>query len=362
MASKGLLLLGLLLFPCHSFRFNPGTTGCTAGVRHGGNPASMTKTRGRPASRQAPAVPGLRASAAEGEEERPSGDARAESAAESTASEGGGGSASGPTGGGEEGVSESGAAEGAESMELRDFRARLMSKGLDGWGGGGEQARVAVVTAAGGGARALRGGWAHPLVRPELGCLVIAKQGMFVTQQQYFYKAVALVIQHGDDGTVALILNRPTTFTMGDVCKGDLQSVPGMEDNVLYMGGDVTGARDDGLDVVNLMHGREDVPGMEVVKGLRLGGLKEALALVAQGRAQPEEFKFFSRYSGWGPGQLEAEVLAGAWELAACDLESVLESQNHPDQPGHFWGEIMGRLQRHRGSSSSSSSSALPDT
>lgn len=30
------------------------------------------------------------------------------------------------------------------------------------------------------------------------------------------------------------------------------------------MGGDVAGARDDGLDVVNLMHGREDVPGIEV--------------------------------------------------------------------------------------------------
>lgn len=29
---------------------------------------------------------------------------------------------------------------GAESMELRDFRARLMSKGLDGWGAEGEEA------------------------------------------------------------------------------------------------------------------------------------------------------------------------------------------------------------------------------
>ncbi|CAN0433207.1 unnamed protein product, partial [Ectocarpus sp. 8 AP-2014] len=123
MACRGLLLLGLVLFPCHSFRFTPGRTGCTAGVRHGGHPALTT--RGRPASRQAPAVAGLRASAAEDEEEQPSGDARAESAAESTALEGGGGSASGQTGGGEEGVSESGAAGGAESMELRDFRARL---------------------------------------------------------------------------------------------------------------------------------------------------------------------------------------------------------------------------------------------
>ncbi|CBJ32034.1 conserved unknown protein [Ectocarpus siliculosus] len=168
-------------------------------------------TRGRPASRQAPAVAGLRASAAEDEEERPSRDARAESAAESTASEGGGG---------EEGVSESGAAGGAESMELRDFRARLMSKGLDGWGGGGGEQSGGGDGGGAGSASIER--WAHPLVRPELGCLVIAKEGMFTTQQQYFYKAVALVIQHGDDGTVALILNRPTTFTMGDVCKGDL--------------------------------------------------------------------------------------------------------------------------------------------
>eukprot|EP00903_Cladosiphon_okamuranus_P016033 g14804.t2 len=247
---------------------------------------------------------------------------------------------------------------GAESMELRDFRARLMSKGLDGWGAEGGD----------GGGREKSGGldgadtverWAHPLVRPELGCLIIAKEDQFTQQQQYFYKAVALVIQHGDDGTVALILNRPTTLTMGDVCTGDLLRVPGMEDNVLYMGGDVAGARDDGLDVVNLMHGREDVPAMEVVKGLRLGGLKEALDLIAKGEADPEEFKFFSRYSGWGPGQLEAEVLAGAWELAACDLSSVLQSHNHPDQPGHFWSEIMSRLRRHRGSGSTA---AMPDT
>lgn len=74
--------------------------------------------------------------------------------------------------------------------------------------------------------------WAHPLVRPELGCLVVANGDLFTQHQQYFYKAVILIIQHGDDGSVGLILNRPTTFTMGDVCTGDLHRVPGMEDNV----------------------------------------------------------------------------------------------------------------------------------
>ena len=74
--------------------------------------------------------------------------------------------------------------------------------------------------------------WAHPLVRPELGCLIVANENLFTQQQQYFYRAVILVIQHDQDGTVGLILNRPTTFAMGDLCTGSLQRVPGMEDNV----------------------------------------------------------------------------------------------------------------------------------
>lgn len=61
---------------------------------------------------------------------------------------------------------------------------------------------------------------------------MLASEEMFTQQQQYFYRSVIVVIQHGQEGTVGLILNRPTTFTMGDVCTGDLMSVPGLEDNV----------------------------------------------------------------------------------------------------------------------------------
>lgn len=62
----------------------------------------------------------------------------------------------------------------------------------------------------------------------------MAHEKMYTERQQYFYRAVILVIQHGEDGTVGLILNRPTNFNMGDVCKGDLYRVPGLEDNVSF--------------------------------------------------------------------------------------------------------------------------------
>lgn len=68
--------------------------------------------------------------------------------------------------------------------------------------------------------------------QPELGCLIIAREDLFTQSQQYFHRAVMVVIQHDQEGTVGLILNRPTIFTMGDVCKGNLRDLPGMEDNV----------------------------------------------------------------------------------------------------------------------------------
>jgi hypothetical protein len=64
-----------------------------------------------------------------------------------------------------------------------------------------------------------------------------------------------------------------------------------LQQNTLYLGGSVGRRRADGLDVINLLHGCETVPGETVVEGVKLGGLQEALLHVADGRAQPDQFK-----------------------------------------------------------------------
>ncbi|KAG5181553.1 hypothetical protein JKP88DRAFT_354682 [Tribonema minus] len=118
----------------------------------------------------------------------------------------------------------------------------------------------------------------------------------------------------------------------------------GLERNRLYFGGDVGKRRDDGLDVVNFMHGRDDCEGIEVIKGVKLGGLPDALALVAQGKADPSEFKFFVRFCGWGPGQLAREVKLGAWYAAACDVGTVLDQYTDESQPAALWTEVLARM------------------
>ncbi|KAG5191686.1 hypothetical protein JKP88DRAFT_352225 [Tribonema minus] len=240
----------------------------------------------------------------------------------------------------------------AVMMQQRCFqpRARLVAYGLD-YGKSDVQPAIpppAVETVKGESppAEARRDKWAHALAAPEKGCLLLARDGMFGESQKYFKNAVILVIEHGATGSVGLILNQPTVRSMGEVTGGDsgLAHLPGLERNRLYFGGDVGKRRDDGLDVVNFMHGRDDCEGIEVIKGVKLGGLPDALALVAQGKADPSEFKFFVRFCGWGPGQLAREVKLGAWYAAACDVGTVLDQYTDESQPAALWTEVLARM------------------
>jgi putative transcriptional regulator len=47
----------------------------------------------------------------------------------------------------------------------------------------------------------------------------------------------------------------------------------------------------------------------------------------------------FSGYSGWGPGQLEAELAEDAWLVAPADAEDVFG-----EEPERLWERVVARL------------------
>jgi len=172
--------------------------------------------------------------------------------------------------------------------------------------------------------------WAHAIGAPERGCLLVAKGDEFTVGQQYFHQAVILLLDHGEQGSMGVILNRPTQYSMGYVSGDDAGP---FADNALYFGGDV------GDGTVSFLHGSGKVAGsVEVLPGVYLGGYESACELVKEGEVDASECKFFARYCGWGPGQLRGECERGVWTPVAYSKQIALKQVIQLPKP--LWREV----------------------
>ena len=147
-----------------------------------------------------------------------------------------------------------------------------------------------------------------------------------------FDRTVVLMIEHSDEGALGVVLNRPTELEVGAVLHewADLAADP----PVLYMGGPV-----EQNGVLALGRRRKDaapVPGWTSVRGdvgtvdLHLGPEDVAGGL--------DGIRFFAGYSGWGGGQLEAELEEGAWLVVDATDNDVFAAD-----PDAMWRAVLRR-------------------
>lgn len=143
-----------------------------------------------------------------------------------------------------------------------------------------------------------------------------------------FARTVVLMIEHGPDGAVGVVLNRPST---ADV----LEHLPGWFDaavhpKVVFIGGPVgdTGG-------IGLARGSGGVPmdGWSTVLGLRPIDLSEDPT-----DTHGLDVRIFAGYSGWGAGQLEAELSVGGWVITDAEADDVFT-----DRPDLLWSQVLKR-------------------
>ena len=196
------------------------------------------------------------------------------------------------------------------------------------------------------------GRWAHLLADVEKGCLLIANPALFTgdSAQPYFSRAVIFLFEASSEGAVGIILNRRTERRLGEI-RGAEPFCPEFSASPLYLGGDVGAAS------MHLLHrdNPEALPsGNTIVRGIAMGGFRDAVAAVRSGAMRAQDFRFFSRYCGWGPGQLESEVASGVWFLAAASADLIMAQPSdaalRPGQEqaalpfsrtGGLWAEVL---------------------
>lgn len=138
-----------------------------------------------------------------------------------------------------------------------------------------------------------------------------------------FDRAVVLLLDHDEEGTLGVVLNRPTPVGVGDI----LESWAGLagEPGVVFQGGPVS--LDSALGVA-VIPGDEGPLGWRRVYGaIGLVDLEAPPELLA---AALGSLRIFAGYAGWGPGQLEDELTDGAWYVVESEPGDVSSPEPEP--------------------------------
>eukprot|EP00250_Pteridium_aquilinum_P010868 c19684_g1_i2 orf=150-1259(-) len=161
--------------------------------------------------------------------------------------------------------------------------------------------------------------WAHPLVVPEAGCVLVATDKL--DGQIDFERTVILLLRVGSnkprEGPFGVILNRPTLQTINKL-EPENRTLADVFGNCPYFYG---GPLESELFLLMQEGGSHKQFG-EIIPGVShvgLGGLQHAAHLLKDGAATVNDFRFYVGYAGWGFDQLMHEIASGYWHVAACN-------------------------------------------
>ncbi|MEC4673304.1 MAG: YqgE/AlgH family protein [Nitrospirota bacterium] len=162
------------------------------------------------------------------------------------------------------------------------------------------------------------------------GIFLVAKPSL---RDPNFRQTVILLCEYGPDGSLGVVINRPTEISITEV----LPQVPILESqrHRVFSGGPVQ--RNNLLILYRMPDGPEDTH--HVFDGVYLGGNMEALKRIVEDPQSSNNFQAFMGYSGWAPGQLENEMETGSWITLPADTTMVFETKQ-----SELWPEILRSL------------------
>jgi len=152
-----------------------------------------------------------------------------------------------------------------------------------------------------------------------------------------FKRAVVLIVEHEvAEGTLGIVLNRPTTIGLGQVLEQwtELATDP----SVVFKGGPV--APTSAL-ALALVPGKSEPEGWRALDGapaLSRLGLLDLDAPPQLLASAIQSLRVYAGYAGWSPGQLEAEIDEGAWYVVGAEPGDVFAGE-----PARLWRDVLHR-------------------
>lgn len=166
-----------------------------------------------------------------------------------------------------------------------------------------------------------------------------------------FDRTVVLMLEHGDEGSLGLVLNRPSDVDVADPLPQwrHLAAAPG----VVFVGGPVEQTTAIGLARVAFPVDRDSASDRSVhtstdpFDGDEASGFSALTATIGtldlslspdEVSSPIEQVRVFAGYAGWGAGQLDSELAAEAWVVVDGEPGDVVDGD-----PAGLWARVLRR-------------------
>jgi putative transcriptional regulator len=163
-------------------------------------------------------------------------------------------------------------------------------------------------------------------VAPAPGVFLVAKPSI---DGGPFRQSVVLLLAHGGQGTLGVIINRATEIPLSTVLSELDAGETG--DPSLNFGGPVA------LDGLMFLFQSDEPPAdaKTVLSGVYFSGDQELLEKLLKKREGSDRLKLYLGHAGWAPGQLQGEIARGSWTLIPADAFTVFRKS-----PEAIWPEL----------------------
>lgn len=162
-------------------------------------------------------------------------------------------------------------------------------------------------------------------LKPEKGRLLISEPFL---PDPNFERTVVLLCEHNEEGSFGFVVNKPSILKVNEV----MEDIKKLED-IVYVGGPVQ------QDTLHFLHRNTTLEGaVKVAHEVYWGGDFEGLiSQVDMGIIESKDIRFYLGYSGWGPGQLEAELEEESWIVCDFATDELL----FDTEPAMIWKRAL---------------------
>jgi putative transcriptional regulator len=163
---------------------------------------------------------------------------------------------------------------------------------------------------------------------PSKGRLLLSEPFM---DDFYFGRSVVLLVEHGQEGTFGLIMNKPVPEKFNDIVSDFPQF-----DATVYIGGPV---QPDNMFILHTLGDRVE-GSIEIMDGLFWGGdLESVKDQILLGKITSDQVRFYMGYSGWEPQQLDNELERNSWVVTKTTANKLLKTKFNK-----MWSHFVSQL------------------